>query len=67
MGTYMKGNIKAYSNDVNAGVISGEDGNMYCFPRSEWWSKNIPVGNETVRFNPAGRHATKVTGDRKKG
>ena len=56
----MKGKIKAYSTDVNAGVISGDDGKSYHFGKNEWTGKTLPQSNENEQFTPADRAAVNV-------
>jgi hypothetical protein len=57
----MKGKIKAYSADVNAGLISGEDGRTYRFTKSEWGGRENPFGDERVNFAGETRQAKKIT------
>jgi hypothetical protein len=57
----MNGVILAYSSDVSAGVIKGEDGRSYYFPKTEWASaENHPVSGLTVTFSRRERNACHV-------
>lgn len=56
----MKGNIKAYSTAVNAGVITGEDGRKYKFLDSHWQGPSEPQANDLVMFDSLGTHASNV-------
>lgn len=60
----MRGIIKAYSIDVNAGVIDGDDGNQYGFTQSEWAGDNAPAANDKVNFNGMQRWASKVSAEK---
>jgi cold shock CspA family protein len=57
----MRGTVKAYSKDVNAGVIKGDDGNQYGFTKSEWGGDESPAANESVNFDGAYRKASNVS------
>lgn len=46
-----KGRIKAYSKDVNAGVIQCEDGSHYGFRREELVHGKEPHDHEKVEFD----------------
>ena len=56
----MKGFILAYSLCVNAGVIEGDDGKTYAFPKNEWRGLLAPVKNGLVSFHGSSRNATSV-------
>ena len=58
-----KGTIKAYSPDVNAGVIECDSGNTYEFRERDWSGDATPVAKQKVRFDGASRTATKVSAE----
>ena len=55
-----KGFILAYSLSVNAGVIEGDDGNTYAFPKEQWHGLLAPVKNGLVSFMGSSHNATSV-------
>ena len=59
----MRGKIKAYSEDVNAGVITGEDGKVYGFAVNEWIEGKKPVPDQSVSFTGYQRMASKVSAE----
>ena len=58
--TIIKGTILAYSDDVNAGVIDGDDGRKYPFAATEWLATSKPQNNMSVVFTPSAKAALKV-------
>lgn len=60
----MRGTIKAYSLDVNAGVIKCDAGKTYEFRENEWNGKVAPVVNDVVMFEGFNRTATRVRSDK---
>ena len=56
----MKGRIKAYSKDVNAGLIIADNGSSYIFPKKEWNGQKSPEVNKRVEFDQAADHARNV-------
>ncbi|HEU4837862.1 MAG TPA: hypothetical protein VFS88_00455, partial [Micavibrio sp.] len=56
----IRGTIKAYSKDVNAGVIQCEDGKTYDFSQDEWNDRTAPHAEQRVLFQAYSRKATKV-------
>lgn len=57
----MNGVILAYSSDVSAGVIRGDDGKSYYFPKTEWASaENRPLTGLTVTFSRREHNACQV-------
>ncbi len=60
----MNGKVKAYSTDVNAGVIKGNDGKDYQFQNETWGGASQPKQNESVTFeSTCGFRAKKVMSD----
>jgi hypothetical protein len=60
-GAVMMNGILAYSDDVNAGVIKGHDGERYHFPKAEWRSPEIkPQVNMLVIFQKDNKSACNV-------
>ena len=60
----MKGTIKAYSQCVSAGVISGDDGKSYGFNKTDWTSAELPKTDETVTFERARNQASNIRQDK---
>lgn len=60
----MKGTIKAYSDVVSAGVISGEDGTTYGFNLTDWHGRKLPISRERVIFVGNHKQATSVSADK---
>jgi len=56
----MRGTVKAYSLDVNAGVIECDAGETYGFSQNDWNATHAPVMRERVTFQGFSRTATKV-------
>lgn len=46
----MKGRIKEYNPDIEAGVILGRDQNLYHFSGYDWWDQAHPTPNQDVEF-----------------
>ncbi len=61
----MKGNISAYSADVNAGTIIDEEGTTYLFSRKDWVSGKYPDINLAVTFIAEGNRAIRVVTEAK--
>jgi hypothetical protein len=57
----IKGNIKAYSPAVNAGVIKGADGNLYQFCKTQWQGSETPKSGTIVSFIPQINKALQVS------
>lgn len=56
----MKGRILDYSIQANEGIISGDDGERYSFPGSEWKSQEPPKTGMIVDFVTKGNQAQAV-------
>jgi hypothetical protein len=56
----MRGTVKAYSKDVNAGVIKCDTGKTYDFSRNEWHEDILPYANQIVEFQGSSRTASKI-------
>lgn len=56
----MRGTVKAYSVDVNAGVIECDTGATYNFSQKEWNGNTAPATEQRVSFQGTSRTATKV-------
>jgi hypothetical protein len=56
----MRGTVKAYSVDVNAGVIECDSGETYNFSQKEWNGATTPTPEQRVTFQASPRTATKV-------
>ena len=55
------GTIKAYSDQVNAGVINGPDGKTYAFAKTDWNGALLPRVDQIVTFESvSARQAVKV-------
>ncbi len=59
----MKGLIKAYSEAVNAGIITGEDGRCYPFTKGVWGHKAAPANDAEVVFTVERGRAVQVVRD----
>jgi hypothetical protein len=57
----MKGKIKAYSADVNAGVIVGDNRKTYGFRQTEWRGIALPAKDEKVTFDGKNQQATNIS------
>jgi hypothetical protein len=56
----MKGQIKAYSEAVNAGVITADDGKKYPFNKGAWGHKGTPSNDVPVVFDVDRGRAVRV-------
>lgn len=56
----LRGTIKAYSIDVNAGIIQCDKGDTYNFSQSEWNGSRAPLVEQRVTFSGNSRVATKI-------
>lgn len=56
----MLGKIKAYSEDVSAGIIVGNDRQQYIFDIAEWKSHTPPANNMFVDFKEDHGHAVEI-------
>ena len=55
--TKKKGKIRAYSKDVDAGVIDGADGKSYRFRTADMPEGHNPHGDEDITFDGEHRDA----------
>lgn len=56
----MFGKIKAYSDDVSAGIILGDDRRQYLFDIADWTSDIPPANNMFVDFKENHGHAVNI-------
>lgn len=59
----IKGTVQAYSSDVNAGTILGEDNQTYYFSRKDWMFETDPQVKTKVVFLSEGATARSITLD----
>ena len=56
----MKGKVLDFSIQKGGGLILGDDGQRYLFVSAEWQEQSLPLRDEVVNFEAAGKYAKGV-------
>ena len=56
----MDGDILAFDDDAQQGVVKASDGQRYTFELSDWRGRGLPAADLAVRFTPRGDRAEQL-------
>ncbi|WP_192036780.1 DUF4190 domain-containing protein [Halomonas sp. YLGW01] len=56
----MDGDILAFDDDTQQGVVEAHDGQRYTFELSDWRGRGLPASQVAVRFTPRGSRAEQL-------